>query len=254
MLDKSHLSGELAPNSTISPEEISRFDALAESWWNPNGKYKTALIFNQARLSFIVPQISNHFARDTQSPQPFANLSILDVGCGGGLISEPLAKKGADVTGIDASALSIQVAKRHAQQQNIQINYQHCLSSQLVAQKQQYDVVINAEVVEHVPDQSQLIKESCFLVKPGGLLILATLNRTLKSWAIAIVGAEYVMRYLPIGTHSWSMFVKPSEMQTMVENEYFSLFSETGMMFNPFSQRWRLSNDLSVNYIQCFSR
>lgn len=246
MIDKSEKSAPI----NVSAAEIARFDALAESWWDPEGKYKTALDFNRARLEVIQQQIRHHFNRH-QVDAPFASLSMVDIGCGGGLISEPLAKKGALVTGIDASATSIEVAKRHAQSNQIRVNYRHQMASELVEDGAQFDVVINAEVVEHVPDQQQLIKECAQLVKPGGLLILATLNRTVKSFVVAIVGAEYVMRYLPVGTHDWRKFVKPRELD-MWSGEHLSLKYQTGMALNPFTGKWKLSASMAVNYLLCF--
>ncbi|CAD5249352.1 Ubiquinone biosynthesis O-methyltransferase [Alteromonas sp. 38] len=268
MLDKSQKSAPI----NFSQQEIDRFDALAESWWDPNGNYKTALDFNRARLSVIESQITSHFLQSGQAQgfsqnastansqtnsidktKPFTGLSIVDIGCGGGLISEPLALKGADVTGIDASAMSIEVAKRHAKRSNVKVNYIHGLSSDLVSQDRQFDIVVNAEVVEHVPDQAQLVQECASLVKPGGLLVLATLNRTIKSFIIAIVGAEYVMRYLPIGTHDWQKFVKPTELNQWVGKE-FTLSHETGMALNPLTNVWKLTPSLSVNYLQVYLR
>ena len=243
MLDKSKKTG----GSNFSEDEIARFDALAESWWDPKGKYKTALDFNRARLDVIKAQIENHIGTD------YSTLSMIDIGSGGGLISEPLAKLGAHVTGIDASAVSVEVAKRHAEKSGVDVNYRHMLSSEVVGEGLQYDVVINAEVVEHVPDQQQLIKECASLVKPGGLLILATLNRTFKSYIIAIVGAEYVMRYLPIGTHDWRKFVKPSELQQWVGGS-FSLKHQVGMKLNPLKGEWLTTSSLAVNFIQTYSR
>ncbi|CAB9495683.1 bifunctional 2-polyprenyl-6-hydroxyphenol methylase/3-demethylubiquinol 3-O-methyltransferase UbiG [Alteromonas macleodii] len=248
MLDKSKKTGEV----NFSEEEISRFDSLAESWWDPNGKYKTALEFNRARLDVIKAQIEDHFGKGNLPPD-YSSLSIVDIGSGGGLISEPLAKLGAKVTGIDASAVSVEVAKRHAEKSGVSVTYKHMLSSELVKEAQQYDIVINAEVVEHVPDQQQLIDECASLVKPGGLLILATLNRTLKSFVIAIVGAEYVMRYLPVGTHDWQKFVKPSELEKWV-GEDFTLKHQIGMKLNPFKGEWLTTSSLAVNFIQAYSR
>ena len=184
---------------------------------------------------------TNFQANPMDKTKPFSGLSIVDIGCGGGLISEPLALEGADVTGI------------HAKQSNVEVNYMHGLSSDLVSQERQFDIVINAEVVEHVPDQVQLIKECASLVKPGGLLVLATLNRTIKSYIIAIVGAEYVMRYLPVGTHDWQKFVKPTELNQWVGEE-FTLNHETGMALNPFTKVWKLTPSLSVNYLQVYHR
>ncbi|WP_278383307.1 bifunctional 2-polyprenyl-6-hydroxyphenol methylase/3-demethylubiquinol 3-O-methyltransferase UbiG, partial [Alteromonas mediterranea] len=176
-----------------------------------------------------------------------------DIGSGGGLISEPLAALGAKVTGIDASSVSVEVAKRHALKSGVDVEYKHMLSSEAVMTGQQYDVVINAEVVEHVPDQRQLINECASLVRPGGLLILATLNRTIKSYVIAIVGAEYVMRYLPVGTHDWRKFVKPQELQAWV-GDRFALKHQTGMRLNPFKGEWLTTPSLSVNFIQAYSK
>ena len=248
MLDKSKKTGD----SNFSEQEVARFDALADSWWDPEGKYKTALDFNRARLNVIKAQIENHFGQGNLPPD-YSALSVIDIGSGGGLISEPLAKLGAQVTGIDASAVSVEVAKRHAQNTGVKVDYQHKLSSEVVEEGRQYDVVINAEVVEHVPDQQQLMRECASLVKPGGLLILATLNRTLKSYVVAIVGAEYVMRYLPIGTHDWKKFVKPSELKCWIGNE-FTLKYQVGMRLNPLKGEWLTTSSLAVNYIQTYSK
>ena len=248
MLDKSKKTG----GNNFSEQEISRFDALAESWWDPKGKYKTALEFNRARLDVIKTQIESHFGKGNLPPD-YSALSIIDIGSGGGLISEPLARLGAQVTGIDASAVSVEVAKRHAQKNGVEVTYRHMLSSEVVEEGLQYDVVINAEVVEHVPDQQQLIQECASLVKPGGLLILATLNRTLKSYVIAIIGAEYIMRYLPVGTHDWQKFVKPSELERWVGSD-FTLKHQTGMKLNPFKGMWLTTSSLAVNFIQAHSK
>jgi len=203
-------------------------------------------------LTVIKTQIENHFGKGNLPPD-YSALSIIDIGSGGGLISEPLAALGAKVTGIDASSVSVEVAKRHALKSGVDVEYKHMLSSEAVMTGQQYDVVINAEVVEHVPDQRQLINECASLVKPGGLLILATLNRTIKSYVIAIVGAEYVMRYLPVGTHDWRKFVKPQELQAWV-GDRFALKHQTGMRLNPFKAEWLTTPSLSVNFIQAYSK
>lgn len=248
MLDKSRKSAKL----NVSDEEVARFDALAESWWDPNGQYKTALAFNQARLSIIKSIIDRHFGIN-HSTDGYSTLSIVDIGSGGGLISEPLAQLGAQVTGIDASAVSVEVATRHAEKQNVNVDYRHMLSSEMVAEGKQFDVVINAEVVEHVPDQQGLVEDCKALVAPGGVLILATLNKTLKSFIIAIVGAEYVMRYLPIGTHDWQKFVTPQTLSHWVGDE-FSLCHEEGLKLNPLSGKWKPISSLAVNYIQAYAR
>ncbi len=253
MLDKSKVTGSVS-NDNVSEQEVARFNALAQEWWDPNGKYKTALAFNAARTEYMIAQLASCHQRDPSLPDCLAGLRILDVGCGGGLISEALAKRGATVTGVDASAMSIEVARRHAQQSGLSVDYRHCLAGQLLAEDERFDVVINAEVVEHVPDQAALINECARLVKPSGTLVLATLNRTVKSWIIAILGAEYIMRYLPVGTHDWKMFVKPEELAGWVATEHFKLVDETGMKLNPLTGIWRLSDSLAVNYIQVYRR
>ena len=255
MLDKSTLSDPVTDNPTLKPQEVEKFDTLAKEWWNESGKMKSALAFNKARFAYIKRQIAEHFGRDPESSAPLEDISILDVGSGGGLLSEPLAQAGGQVLGIDASAVSVEVARRHAVQTNTRnVSYQHKLSRDLVDTGETFDVVINAEVVEHVQDQQQLIKECCELVKPGGMLILATLNKTVKSFIVAIVGAEYVMRYLPIGTHDWRYFVKPDTLKTWSKNNGLQLSAETGMALNPLSGKWRYTRDMSVNYCLCLTK
>lgn len=246
MLDKSALD---TPLQNLSQQEIERFDRLADQWWDPKGKYQTALAFNHARLSFISAQIKRHFP--DRHPQ---TLRILDVGSGGGLISESLALLGYDVTGIDPSSVSVQVATQHASGKGLTLQYIHGLASELATSNQQFDVVINAEVVEHVPDQQALIDQCCSLVTPDGLLLLATLNRTFKAWVIAILGAEYVMRYLPLGTHSWQKFVKPKELLVWSEQDGFRLLDSTGLALNPFTKKWSLNRNLGVNYVLSLAR
>ena len=250
MLDKSQLSDPV-PSANISEDEIARFDALAESWWDPNGKYKTALAFNAARVEHIVSAINKHFKPHGAADTLFNGLSILDVGSGGGLICEPLAMRGAEVTGIDASSVSVEVAKRHAQQRNLSVSYHHSLAGEWARKEEKYDVVINAEVVEHVPDQYALIQDCAAMVKPGGLLILATINRTLKSYLVAIVGAEYIMRYLPVGTHDWRKFVTPKEMDEWVGTAFVRK-SQCGFALNPLNNQWRQTSSVSVNYLCCY--
>ena len=242
MLDKSRLSQPV----NVNEAEIAKFNQLAKEWWDPNGKFKTALAFNQARLGYFTRHIEQVLKR------PWHELSILDVGSGGGLVSENLAKLGAEVVGIDASATSVEVARAHAIQSGVLVTYQHKMAEDMVKEKRQFDVVINAEVVEHVPDQHTLIRQCSELVKPGGLLILATLNRTVKSYIVAILGAEYVMHYLPIGTHDWRKFVKPNELQQWVLPGGFSLIDESGVALNPFKRLWRLTPNTAVNYMQCY--
>lgn len=266
MLDKSALVGDLS--TTLDPSEVAKFDELANQWWDPMGKYAQAIAFNHARLAYFTQAIATHFDRALAFvPKPtenlwhlydlgrvFEGLSILDVGCGGGLVSEPLANLGATVTGIDASAMSIRVARQHAHNTTTPVNYEHAMASDLLADGRLFDVVINAEVVEHVHNQSLLIEQCAKLVKPGGILILATLNRTIKSFIIAIVGAEYVMNYLPKGTHSWHKFVKPEELSGWAEQSGCELLEQTGMQYNLFKHKWRLTPVMSVNYVQVFKK
>jgi 2-polyprenyl-6-hydroxyphenyl methylase/3-demethylubiquinone-9 3-methyltransferase len=257
MLDKSklnHILNKSAATTNVSVQEIEKFDRLAESWWDPQGQYKTALIFNRARISYFVPEICKHFDRDPKAKNCLKGISILDVGSGGGLVCEPLAELGAKVVGIDASEMSIEVAKRHALTTTLQIDYRHMLSSELAKTKEQFDIVINAEVVEHVPNQAALIKECGNLVNQDGMAILATLNRTIKSYLIAILGAEYLMRYLPIGTHSWRKFVTPLELEQMACAAGLTKISGSGMAYNLLSKRWRLTTNMAVNYIQCYKK
>lgn len=252
MLDKSQLSNPIGQNSNLSAEEIAKFDALAEQWWDPEGKYKTALAFNAARTDYMVKHIATQFGRDPKQASCLQGLRILDVGCGGGLISEALASKGAEVTGIDASATSIEVAKRHALQSGLSILYRHVLSPQLIQEGESFDVVINAEVVEHVPDQVGLIRDCCELVAENGVLVLATLNRTVLSFVIAIVGAEYILGYLPKGTHAWREFVKPRELCSWAKSSGMALIDQAGLKLNPLSGCWSQTSSLAVNYMQIY--
>lgn len=244
-----------ANEGNFSPEEIAKFDALAESWWDPNGAYKTALEFNRARVEYFVSQICEFYNLDVNAISSLSGLRILDVGCGGGLVCEALAKAGADVTGIDVSEMSIEVAKRHAQQSKLEITYIHTHPQHFVsANTQEFDVVINAEVIEHVPNQKELVGHCSKLCKKGGLVIMATLNRTIKSFLIGIIGAEYIMRYLPRGTHSWYLFVTPFELNSMASIARLKLIGEKGMSYNLFSKRWKVVNSLGVNYVQIYKR
>ena len=261
MLDKIKLNPdtnsniERNPVGNFSPSEIAKFDKLAESWWNPNGKYKTALDFNRVRVSYFIKQICLFYDRDPNTVKPLQGLLILDVGCGGGLVCEPLAKAGATVVGIDASEVSVEVAKRHALKYELDIEYRHeSVQYTSAHDKCCYDVVINAEVIEHVPNQKALVNQCSQLCKEGGCLIMATLNRTLKSYLIGIVGAEYIMRYLPIGTHRWNAFVTPDELVYMASIANMQLVGEMGMAFKLLNKTWHTTKDLGINYIQIYKR
>ncbi|WP_076416523.1 bifunctional 2-polyprenyl-6-hydroxyphenol methylase/3-demethylubiquinol 3-O-methyltransferase UbiG [Shewanella sp. UCD-KL12] len=250
MLDRDQLtySGNTV-NKTA--KEIAKFDQLAEDWRDPNGKFKHIFKFNQARLSAIEQTISTHFRRDLSSKTALKGLNLLDIGCGAGLLCEPFAQQGADVTGIDGSDQNIRIAKRHAKNKDISINYIHCLADALTNNPnvKQYDIVLNTEVIEHVSDQKALMDTCCQLLKPGGLLVFATLNRTIKSYLVAILGAEYVMRYLPVGTHEWRYFVKPKEISDHIEKHGLHIIKKEGMSFNPLNKQWKITNNTEVNYL-----
>lgn len=247
MLDKSRLSTGM--QKLDQQAEIAKFDALSKEWRDPNGKFKHILAFNNTRLMAIENAIAIHFQRDLNQDIPFKGLNILDIGCGVGLLCEPIASQGAYVTGIDASAHNIKLAKHHAQSWSIKVDYKHCLANDLIDNKQEYDVILNTEVIEHVDDQALLVDTCCQLLKPGGLLVMATLNRTLKSYLFAIIGAEYVMRYLPKGTHNWHYFVRPHEINSMIKSHGLKMITVEGMSFNPFNGRWKITNKTDVNYL-----
>ncbi|MCG9698135.1 bifunctional 2-polyprenyl-6-hydroxyphenol methylase/3-demethylubiquinol 3-O-methyltransferase UbiG [Shewanella sp. Isolate11] len=247
MLDKSQLSGKIS--SIDQQAEIAKFDALAQEWRDPNGKFKHVLRFNQTRLTAIENAIAIHFKRDLTQDIPFEGLKILDIGCGVGLLCEPLASQGAAVTGIDASAHNITMATQHAKAWSIKVDYKHCLASDLVDIETQYDVILNTEVIEHIEDKQQLIDICCEKLKPQGLLIMATLNRTFASYLIAIIGAEYVMQYLPKGTHDWQHFVKPEELDKMIATRGLATITTEGMTFNPLTTKWKIGNNTRVNYL-----
>jgi len=234
---------------TVDPEEIARFTVLAEEWWNPNGKFRPIHRFNPVRRDYILDRVTQHFDRDHDNHAALAGLRILDVGCGAGLLCEPLAERGAKVVGIDATARNIEIARWHAAQSSLDIDYRHCLAEHVLEAGETFDVVLNTEVVEHVADPELLMKECSALVKPSGIMIVATINRTLHSFALAIVGAEYVLKWLPKGTHDWRRFLRPDEVRGMIEAHDLDFSKLTGVSFNPITGRWRLSGDISVNYM-----
>ena len=236
--------------STIDDGEIEKFQAMAAEWWDPEGKFKPLHMLNPCRLDYITSQIAAEFDRDLTAPKPFEGLRILDIGCGGGLLSEPMARLGTDVVGADAAEGNIPVARVHAEDQGLDIDYRHTTAEALAEAGETFDVVLNMEVVEHVADPLAFLAACHALLKPGGLMTCSTINRTPKSFAMAIVGAEYVMRWLPKGTHDWSKFITPEELYDLLRNAGFDPVDKKGFVFNPVSWSWRLSDrDLSVNYV-----
>ncbi len=239
-----------APQSTVDPAEIEKFQAMAAEWWDENGKFKPLHMLNPCRLDYIASQIAGEFDRDLKSPEPFRGLRILDIGCGGGLLSEPMARLGATVVGADAAAGNIPVAQVHAQQSGLEIDYRHTTAEALAEAGEQFDVVLNMEVVEHVASPIDYLIACRTLLKPGGLHICSTLNRNPKSFMMAIVGAEHVMRWLPKGTHEWSKFITPDELFDLLHKAGLTAVDRKGFVFNPITWSWRLSDrDLSVNYV-----
>jgi len=234
--------------STINKDEINKFSKIANEWWDINGKFKPLHAFNPIRIEYILNVASNSFKIDKKKKFPLKNLKILDIGCGGGLISEPMSRLGADVTGIDASDKNIQVAKLHAKKNNLNINYLNTVPENLKL-KNKFDIILNLEVVEHVEDLD-LYLSSCFtLLKKKRIMLTATINRTLTSYVKAIVGAEYILRWLPIGTHDWNKFIKPEELEKKLTDLNFSITNLTGLSYNPIFQEWKKTKDMSVNYI-----
>ena len=236
--------------TTIDPAEVAKFEAMAAEWWDPAGKFKPLHLMNPCRLDYITTQIAAEFDRDLTASTPFTGLRILDIGCGGGLLSEPMARLGATVVGADAAPRNIPVAQVHAEQSGLTIDYRHTTAEDMAAAGEQFDVVLNMEVVEHVADPLAYLTACQQLLKPGGLMVCSTLNRNPKSFVMAIIGAEWVMRWLPKGTHDWAKFITPDELLTLIRNAGLDPVDKKGMVFNPVSWRWALSDrDLSVNYV-----
>jgi len=237
--------------TTINKEEIQKFSMLADEWWDVEGKFKPLHMFNPARIKYIVDICSKYFKVNEKIP--LKNLKVLDIGCGGGLISEPMNRLGADVTGIDASLKNINVAKIHAKENKLNIKYIN-KSPEQMSENNKFDIILNLEVVEHVEDLDLYLK-SCFkLLKKDGIMFTATLNRTFTSYIKAIIGAEYILRWLPIGTHDWNKFLKPEELEKMLNKIGFITKDVSGLSFNPFLKNWKKTKDLSVNYIMTVSK
>ena len=238
--------------NSINKKEIEKFSKIAEEWWNPNGKFKPLHNFNPIRIKYIKDNIVKDF-NIKSSNRPFKGIKILDIGCGGGLLSEPMSRLGANVVGIDASEKNINIAKFHAKKNRIKIQY-ICASPENLKIKKKFDVILNMEIVEHVEDINFFLKKSSEFLKEDGLMFVATLNKTLKSYIFAIVGAEYILKWLPIGTHEWEKFVKPEKLNEMAKNHYLELENLDGMKFNLLTDKWSLSSDKSINYIAQFKK
>lgn len=235
--------------TSIDPTEIAKFEAMAAEWWDPKGKFKPLHMMNPVRLDYIVSQIAAEFGRDRRSLRPFEGIRLLDIGCGGGLIAEPMARLGAEVVGADAAEGNIPVASLHAEQQGLQIDYRATTAEALSGAGEKFDVVLALEIVEHVADPQAFIATCHDLLRPGGLAVVSTLNRTTKSFGAAIIGAEWVMRWLPKGTHEWNRFITPAELSEMASASGLNPVDARGMVFNPLTWNWSLSDrDLSVNY------
>ena len=237
-------------STTINKEEIQKFSKLADEWWDVNGKFKPLHMFNPIRIEYIKENIINHFNIKKDKSNFLRGINILDIGCGGGLISEPMARLGAKVTGIDASEKNIKVASLHSESSGLQINYLHSSPEKLTT-SEKFDVILNLEIVEHVENVDFYIRSCHKLLKNNGLMFTATLNRSFSSYIKAIIGAEYLLRWLPIGTHDWNKFIKPEELEKILNQEKFSTLDVKGLKFNPFFKKWKRSQDLSVNYIVC---
>ena len=237
-------------NNTINKKEIEKFSRIAEEWWNPEGKFKPLHKFNPIRISYIKDNIVSSMKLKNKK-KPLEKVKILDIGCGGGLLSEPMTRLGAEVMGIDASEKNINVAKLHAKKNNLNIQYL-CASPETLNTDKKFDVILNMEIIEHVEDVNFFLKSCSSLLKKNGIMFVATLNKTLKSYLFAIIGAEYILRWLPVGTHEWEKFIKPDELVTKLKNYDLRLDSLDGMKFDLIKDKWKLSNDKSINYIGKF--
>jgi len=237
--------------TTVDKTEIEKFSKLAKDWWNPSGKFRPLHDFNPARIEFIKEKLISHLKINPNSDAPLEKLKILDIGCGGGLLCEPLNKLGAKVTGIDASNDNIEAAKLHSREMNLDIKYIHC-SPENLNLINEFDVILNMEVIEHVSDVNLFVRNCAKLIKKNGIMFVATINKNLKSYIFAILGAEYILRWLPIGTHDWDKFLTPQDLEIIASKNNFLIDETVGMKFNLLSKKWSKSNDASVNYISTF--
>jgi 2-polyprenyl-6-hydroxyphenyl methylase / 3-demethylubiquinone-9 3-methyltransferase len=240
---------KVASSPSVDEREVERFAQLAAEWWNPRGKFRPLHLFNPVRLAFIRSVAAEHFGRDALALQPFGGLTLLDIGCGGGLLSEPMARMGFQVTGVDASDKNVRAAAAHAREQNLPVQYRAGTAELLAVERFGYDVVLNMEVVEHVASVTDFLHACAELINPGGLMFVATLNRTLKSLMLAKFGAEYVLRWLPAGTHDWHRFLSPHELRVQLERAGLGVLRTQGIVFEPLQWDWRLGTDTDVNYV-----
>jgi 2-polyprenyl-6-hydroxyphenyl methylase / 3-demethylubiquinone-9 3-methyltransferase len=238
-----------AKPSSIDSAEVERFSKIAAEWWDPKGKFAPLHKFNPTRLAFIRDQALHRFARDARTRRPFDGLRLLDIGCGGGLLAEPMSRLGFQVVGVDASARNIGTAQAHAAEQELAIDYRCSTAEDLLAAGERFDVILNMEVIEHVADPGQFLRDCAAMLSPRGLMVVATLNRTLKAFALAKLGAEYVLRWLPAGTHDWSKFLKPEELRGFLAGEPVTVDGPFGVVFDPLTGRWSQSHDADVNYM-----
>lgn len=249
------MASQTQARSSIDPAEVERFSRIAAEWWDPKGKFAPLHKFNPVRLGFVRDQALYRFGRDPTARRPFEGLRLLDIGCGGGLLCEPMSRLGFHVVGVDASERNIGTASAHAAEQGVEVDYRASTAEALVeAGEPAFDLILNMEVIEHVADPGEFLRSCAQLLAPGGLMIVATLNRTLKAFALAKVGAEYVLRWLPAGTHDWSKFLKPDEIRDFLAREPLSVDGPYGVVFDPLSGRWSQSHDTQVNYMMTVAR
>jgi 2-polyprenyl-6-hydroxyphenyl methylase/3-demethylubiquinone-9 3-methyltransferase len=235
--------------TTVDPAEVAKFERMAAEWWNADGKFRPLHKLNPVRLGYIRDHAAGHFRRDAKSGKPLARLRVLDIGCGGGLLTEPMARLGADAVGADPARANIDAARRHAEQGGLSIDYRETTAESLAAAGEAFDVVLAMEVIEHVADMQAFLNACAALTKPGGLFFAATINRTAKAFALAIVGAEYLLRWLPRGTHDYSKLVRPAELESALETAGLATIGRSGVTYNPLSDRWSRSDDMDVNYM-----
>ena len=235
--------------STLDPAEVEKFSKMAAEWWNPKGKFGVLHVFNPVRLQYIKEQACARFGRDPFDPKPFTGLRFLDVGCGGGLLTEPMARLGADIVGVDPSEKNIKTARVHAEETELAIDYRYGAAEDLAAAGEKFDVILTMEVIEHVPDPKAFTQICSSMLKPDGLMFVATISRTLKSFGLAIIGAEYVLGWLPKGTHHWEKFITPTELKAWLSENNIAIKGQTGVTYHPLANAWKRSRDMDVNYM-----